>query len=98
MIKALTFICAMQTIAVVALLYLYYKTVADLTAKLMARDLHEVKTYFETPEKKNPADDIPKSEEVQAIEFDIENQKRVKILTRDAIKAGEEMLAKSWIV
>lgn len=96
--NALLIVCAIQTIAIMFLAYLYQKTVADMSAKLMARDLYEVKSFQQAPEKVNPADEIPKSDEVLAIEWELENKRRIELLKKEAVRTGEEMLAKTWDV
>ena len=96
MITLLVIICCLQMISLVVMAYLNFKTVSDLTAKIMAKSLHEVKTFQEKPVKSNPADLIEKSDEVLAMEYEIENGKRIEELRKDAASIGNEMLAKTW--
>jgi len=89
-------ICCLQTIIIIAMAYFHYKTVTDMSAKLIARDLHEVKAYQAKPEKHNPNDDIPKSDELIAMEFELEDKKRIDALKKEAVGIGQEIAAKSW--
>ena len=95
MIKALTIICCIQTVALIIGAYLFYKMVMDLTAKLLAKSLGEVKSYHAKAEKADPTAHIPKSDELEAIEFELENQKRIKLLQDDIKATGDEMLIKA---
>jgi len=95
MIKALTIVCCIQTIALIIGAYLFYKMVMDLTAKLMAKDLHEVKAYHGKPEKERPVNQYPKSDELLALECELEDKKAIQALAEDIKATGDEMLIKA---
>lgn len=67
-----------------------------MSAKLMARDLYEVKSFQEKPKKKDPREDIPKDDEVLAMEYELENTKRIELLKKENDGLGEKMLQGTW--
>lgn len=97
MIYFFVVICCLLTIAIIILAYLFYKTVLDLTAKLAAKNLYELKNY-QKAEDKDPdiLSHIPKSDEVLALEEDIANKKRIEILLKEAKKTDLEIDKKAF--
>ena len=94
--NTLLIVCGLQTVAIIFLAYLHFKTVADMSSKLMAKNLYEVKEYQAKPEKKNPNDDIPEDDEVAALRYEVENKKRLELLKKDNKELVDGMLQETW--
>ena len=94
--NALLIVCGLQTIAIIFLAYLHFKTVADMSSKLMAKNLYEVKEYQAKPVKKDPNEDIPEDDEVAALRYEVENEKRLKLLRAENNELVDGMLKETW--